>query len=119
MPAPGPESTAIAAEIAANLDAVRRRISAAAQRAGRQASDVALIAVSKTFPAPAVVAAAAAGQREFGENRVQECLDKIAAASAVPAMKDAALSWHLIGHLQSTKAKKAAAACGWIHSVDS
>jgi pyridoxal phosphate enzyme (YggS family) len=91
---------------------VRRRLSAAAQRSGRKDSDITLIAVSKTFGADDVRAAAAAGQVHFGENRVQEGLDKI------EALKDLALAWHLIGHLQSNKAKKAVA-FGWIQSIDS
>jgi pyridoxal phosphate enzyme (YggS family) len=101
------------ADIAVNLSAVRRRIVAAAQRSGRSASDITLIAVSKTFSADAVRAAAHAGQRDFGENRVQEGLEKI------PALKDVAIAWHLIGHLQSNKARKAAAAFSYIHSIDS
>jgi pyridoxal phosphate enzyme (YggS family) len=101
------------ADIAEHLDAVRRRVSAAAQRAHRQPSDIQLVAVSKTFGADAVRAAAAAGQTRFGENRVQEGLEKIA------AVNDPRLAWHLIGHLQSNKARKAAAAFAWIESVDS
>ena len=91
---------------------MRRRLEAAAQRAGRRASDVLLVAVSKTFTAEHVQAAAAAGQRDFGENRVQEGLGKI------DALRAASLTWHLIGPLQTNKARKAAAAFGWIHSVD-
>ena len=101
------------ADIAQNLDDVRRRLKEAAARSSRHPDDIALVAVSKTFPASAVQEAARAGQRHFGENRVQEGLDKIAAVA------DASLDWHLIGHLQSNKAKKAAAAFAWIHSIDS
>ena len=101
------------ADIAANLDDLRRRLRAAASRTGRDESSVRLIAVSKTFGPEHVRAAMAAGQREFGENRVQEGLDKIAAVAG------ADLVWHLIGHLQTNKAKKAAAAFAWIHSIDS
>ena len=101
------------ADIAANLDDLRRRLRAAASRTGRDESGLRLIAVSKTFGPEHVRAAIAAGQREFGENRVQEGLDKIAAVA------DPGLTWHLIGHLQSNKAKKAAAAFAWIHSIDS
>ena len=108
-----PGSHAVGAQIADNLQAVRRRIDAAAQRARRAPADVRLIAVSKTFDADAVRAAAAAGQRSFGENRVQEGLDKI------EALETLALEWHLIGHLQSNKARKAAAAFAWIHAIDS
>jgi len=100
------------ADIASNLDAVRRRVTAAASRAGRDASSVTLLAVSKTFDAGVVRLAAAAGQRHFGENRVQEGLDKAA------ALTDLDLEWHLIGHLQSNKARKAASAFAWIHSID-
>jgi pyridoxal phosphate enzyme (YggS family) len=100
------------ADIAANLADVRRRIDAAAQRARRDPPGITLVAVSKTFSADHVRAAAAAGQRHFGENRVQEGLDKIA------ALADLELDWHLIGHLQSNKAKKAAAAFAWVESVD-
>jgi pyridoxal phosphate enzyme (YggS family) len=102
-----------AADIASNLDAVRRRIATAAARAGRDAASVTLLAVSKTFEAPVVRLAAAAGQRQFGENRVQEGLEKSA------ALADLDLEWHLIGHLQSNKARKAAGTFAWIHSIDS
>jgi pyridoxal phosphate enzyme (YggS family) len=105
--------SALDADIALNLSTVRRRMNAAAQRAGRSPESVRLIAVSKTFPIDAVLAAVRAGQRDFGENRVQEGLDKIAATSGLN------LEWHLIGHLQSNKARRAAAAFHWIHSVDS
>ena len=95
------------------LAEIRNRIADAAGRAGRTANDVRLIAVSKTHPIEAVRAAAEAGQRDFGENKVQEALQKIALST------DTSLRWHLIGHLQSNKAKKAAATFGCIHSVDS
>ena len=100
------------ADIATNLEAVRRRIHAAAQRAGRQPSDITLVAVSKTFTADDVRRAANAGVRIFGENRVQEGLQKI------DALADLQLEWHLIGHLQSNKARRAAAVFDCIHSVD-
>jgi pyridoxal phosphate enzyme (YggS family) len=100
------------ATIAANLESVRSRIGQAARRAGRDPSDVLLVAVSKTFSADSVRAARAAGHREFGENKVQEALQKIADTA------DKEIRWHLIGHLQSNKARRAPAfAC--IHSVDS
>jgi pyridoxal phosphate enzyme (YggS family) len=85
----------------------------AARRSGRAPSDVRLIAVSKTYPLDAVRAVAAAGQAEFGENRVQEALEKIKASPDLP------LRWHLIGHLQSNKARKAAVSFACIHSIDS
>jgi len=99
--------------IAENLDAVRSRIAAAAHRTGRSPSDVTLVAVSKTFGADAVCEAHAAGQRDFGENRVQEALQKIDQTS------DKDIRWHLIGHLQSNKARKAVGPFACIQSVDS
>jgi pyridoxal phosphate enzyme (YggS family) len=99
--------------IAANLQSVRSRIDAAARRAGRDPSDVTLIAVSKTFDAAHVRAAWAGGQRDFGENKVQEGLQKIAATA------DIEIRWHLIGHLQSNKSRKAVAGFSCIQSVDS
>ena len=99
--------------VSASLAAVRARIGQAATRAGRAPADVRLIAVSKTFPLDAVRAAYDAGQRDFGENRVQEALQKIAASPGLD------IRWHLIGHLQSNKARKAAENCPVIHSVDS
>jgi pyridoxal phosphate enzyme (YggS family) len=107
---PGPDVSGEA--IADHLASVRRRIAAAAGRAARPSSDIQLIAVSKTFSAASVGIAAAAGQRDFGENRVQEAVDKM------PAVAAPELVWHLIGHLQSNKAKRAAAAFAWIHSID-
>jgi len=99
--------------VASNLQSVRSRIDVAARRAGREPSDIRLIAVSKTFGIDHVRAAWAAGQRDFGENKVQEALQKIDDSS------DMEIRWHLIGHLQSNKAKKAATAFACIHSVDS
>ena len=104
---------ALDADIAANLNAVRARIDAAARRAGRDPGEITLIAVSKTFGADHVRAAWAAGQQDFGENKVQEALQKISATSDIP------VRWHLIGHLQSNKARKAAAPFAAIHSIDS
>jgi pyridoxal phosphate enzyme (YggS family) len=103
------------ADIAANLAAVRRRIAAAAERAGRDPAEVRLVAVSKTLPAEAVLAACEAGQTVFGENRVQE------AAVKVPALAVAGMtpSWHLIGHLQTNKARSALDLFAIIESVDS
>ena len=99
--------------IAANLAAVRGRLEAAARAAGRPPASVRLIAVSKTFPPECLRAAAAAGQREFGENRVQEALQKVG------ELADLEIGWHLIGHLQSNKARRAVAAFQCIHSIDS
>jgi PLP dependent protein len=100
------------AHIAARLSEIRDRIALAAERAGRRSSDVRLVAVSKTYPIDCVRAAAEAGQQDFGENRVQEALQKIAAA---PGLE---VRWHLIGHLQSNKARKAAGPFAWIHAID-
>lgn len=100
-------------EIPERLARIRERIAEAAGRSGRKAVDVRLIAVSKTHPIDAVRAAAEAGQLDFGENKVQEALQKIAQST------DTRLRWHLIGHLQSNKARKAAAAVGSIHALDS
>lgn len=99
--------------IADNLADVRRRVAEAARRTGRSPDEVTLVAVSKTFGADAVRDAWAAGQRDFGENKVQEALQKIDATA------DIEIRWHLIGHLQSNKARKAATAFSTIHSVDS
>ena len=100
-------------DIAGNLAAIRDRIAAAAAAAGRDPASVRLLAVSKMFDADHVRAAYAAGQRDFGENKVQEALQKIEATAELP------IRWHLIGHLQSNKAKKAGPAFAAIHSVDS
>ena len=100
-------------DIPRRLAEVRDRIANAAGRAGRKPEDIRLIAVSKTHPIDAVRAAADGGQIDFGENKVQEALQKIAQSA------DMGLRWHLIGHLQSNKAKKAAGAAGAIHAIDS
>jgi hypothetical protein len=98
--------------VQARLGGVRDRIARAAGRVGRDPSSVRLIAVSKTFGADHVRAAAAAGQLDFGENKVQEALDKMDQTA------DLALRWHLIGHLQTNKARKAGARFDVIHSID-
>jgi hypothetical protein len=99
--------------IAERLTGVRSRIIAAARSAGRDPATVRLIAVSKTFPTDLVREAFAAGQRDFGENRVQEALQKMQDCA------DLQMSWHLLGHLQANKAKRAATAFAAIHSIDS
>ena len=99
--------------IPANLTAIRERIATAAAAAGRRPGDVRLVAVSKTFDADHVRAAYAAGQRDFGENKVQEALQKIGETA------DLQIRWHLIGHLQSNKVRKAAPAFAAIHVIDS
>jgi pyridoxal phosphate enzyme (YggS family) len=95
----------------ARLADVRARVERAASRAGRDPASVRLIAISKTFSADYVRAAADAGQIDFGENKVQEALDKIDRTADLP------LRWHLVGHLQSNKAKKAGR-FDLIHSID-
>jgi pyridoxal phosphate enzyme (YggS family) len=98
--------------IGERLDAVRTRIHAAAGRAGRDPASVRLVAVSKTYPAEHVQAAIAHGQIDFGENKVQEGLQKIAGTA------DNSIRWHIIGHLQSNKARKAGEAFHWVHAID-
>jgi pyridoxal phosphate enzyme (YggS family) len=99
-------------DISRRLALVRSRMAGAAARADRPPDTVRLVAISKTWPAESVRAAAATGQIDFGENRVQEALQKIDATAGLP------LRWHLVGHLQSNKARKAAAAFHLIHSID-
>jgi len=95
-----------------NLQAVKARIEAAARAAGRDPGAVRLLAVSKTHAPALVREAAAAGQRAFGENYVQEALDKMA------ALADLALEWHLVGPLQSNKTRVVAERFHWVHTVD-
>jgi pyridoxal phosphate enzyme (YggS family) len=99
--------------IAENLQVVRARIGRAAQAAGRDARAVTLLAVSKTHPASRIIEAHAAGQRAFGENYVQEAVEKMHALRL-----DDALEWHLIGPLQSNKTRLAAEHFQWIHTID-
>ena len=99
--------------VADRLAEVRGQISAAARSAGRDPSGVRLIAVSKTFPLHLIREAWAAGQRDFGENRVQEGLQKISEST------DLEIRWHLLGHLQINKARKAGHAFATIHAVES
>jgi pyridoxal phosphate enzyme (YggS family) len=98
-------------QIAQNLEAVRRRMEAAARRAGRDPAEVRLVAVSKTVPLERVKEVMAAGQRLFGENYLQEARGKIAALGP-------SVSWHFVGHLQSKKAREAVTLFDLVHSVD-
>lgn len=98
--------------IPGNLQHVRARIATACQRAGRGVEEVTLLAVSKAFGADAVRAAAAAGQRAFGENYIQEGVEKIA------ALRDLGLTWHCIGTIQSNKTRLVAEHFDWVHTVD-
>ena len=95
-----------------NLQSVREKIARAAERAGRSPSEISLVAVSKTHPAEVIREASEAGQVLFGENRVQEALAKI-------PLLPGRLRWHLIGHLQSNKVRKALPHFELIHGVDS
>ena len=95
------------------LDAVRARLQAAAQQAGRDGRDVQLLAVSKLQPSEKIRALYAAGQRAFGENYVQEAEAKIAELSDLSDIE-----WHLIGPLQSNKTRGVAETVRWVHSVD-
>ncbi|MBZ5527197.1 MAG: YggS family pyridoxal phosphate-dependent enzyme [Acidobacteriia bacterium] len=98
--------------ISGNLREIEERIARAAERAGRRAAEITLVGVSKTFPAEAIVEAFAAGVRHFGENRVQEWEGKRGAVAELAGC------WHLIGHLQSNKAARAARLFDSVDSVD-
>src|SRR6267142_1326947 len=104
----------IMATIADNLQAVKARIQRAAMAARRDPAAVTLLAVSKTHPATLVREALAAGQKAFGENYVQEALEKMDALRSVPGVE-----WHLIGPLQSNKTRLAAERFDWVHTVGS
>ena len=97
------------------MGVVRERIARAAARAGRAASEVTLVAVAKTFPPEAVREAFAAGVRDFGENKVQEAEGKV---RALAGLRAEGIRWHLVGHLQSNKARKAVPLFDRIHSLD-
>jgi hypothetical protein len=101
--------------IADNLQQVREHIAEAAARSGRKASDITLVAVTKTFPVETILEGYTAGLRHFGENRVQEAAEKIP-----PVLAQAPQAhWHLIGHLQRNKIKRACELFSLVHSVDS
>ena len=100
-------------DIVGNIARIRERIAAACLRAGRRPEDVKLVAVSKTVSPELIWQAFDAGLRDFGENRIQE------AEAKRPALADLDATWHLVGHLQTNKAKPARELFHWIHSVDS
>ena len=102
----------MAEQIRERLVQVREQIARAAERAGRSAEDITLIAVSKTFDSATVQQAVDAGARDLGENRVQEAITKVAIVKGK-------VRWHLIGHLQSNKARQAVEAFEVIHTIDS
>ncbi|MGH8666980.1 MAG: YggS family pyridoxal phosphate-dependent enzyme [Burkholderiales bacterium] len=98
--------------IGSNLQAVLRRIEAAARAAGRRPDEIRLLAVSKTWPAGDIEAACRAGQRAFGESQQQEASAKVAALAHLP------LEWHFIGPIQSNKTRPIAEQFAWVHSLD-
>ncbi len=106
------ETRSIMEGLPERLQAVAERITSAARIAGRDPASVRLVAVSKTFPAAAVRIAFAAGQRDFGENYVQEALDKMALLAELPIV------WHFIGPIQSNKTRSIAEHFHWVHSID-
>ena len=99
--------------VAERLALVRERVARAAERAGRSPAEVTIVAVSKSFPAQAIEEAAAAGIAHIGENRVQE------AAAKVPSLRHLPVTWHMVGHLQTNKAKTALELFDIIQSMDS
>ena len=107
------EKTRVTETLGDRLDAVRERIVRAAQTAGRHASDITLVAVTKVFPASAIQSAFAAGLRDFGENYVQEFEAKYPEVAALAGAR-----FHLIGHLQSNKARRAAELFHTIQTLD-
>ena len=100
-------------DIKENVARVQERIASACRRCGRRPEDLKLLAISKTFPAECIRVAFEAGLRDFGENRVQE------AQAKRPALSDLNITWHLVGHLQTNKARTARELFHWVHSVDS
>ena len=108
-------TVALQQDVATGVERVRERIARACERAGRDPASVTLVAVTKGHPVEVVRAGYQAGMRHFGENRIQEALPKIEEAIA----EGIEATWHLVGHLQSNKAKAAASAFDVIHSVDS
>jgi len=99
--------------VAERLALVRERVARATERAGRSPAEVTIVAVSKSFPAQAIEEAAAAGVAHIGENRVQE------AAAKIPSLRRLPLTWHMVGHLQTNKAKTALQLFDIIQSMDS
>ncbi|HLF28639.1 MAG TPA: YggS family pyridoxal phosphate-dependent enzyme [Anaerolineae bacterium] len=105
--------------LADNLHRVQERIRAAARRAGRDPAEVTLVAVTKTHPVDTLLAAYELGVRHFGENRVEEALEKIPAVQSAIKNQQSEVTWHMIGHIQSRKAEQVANLFDWAHSVDS
>jgi pyridoxal phosphate enzyme (YggS family) len=101
-------------QLAQRLADVRARIECAAERARRNPADILLLAVTKVFPASAILDAYRLGLREFGENYVQEALEKMESLADLRGQ----IEWHLIGPLQSNKARVVATSFDWVHTVD-
>ncbi len=99
------------------LSRVRERIAQAAYRVGRDPETITLVAVTKTVPAEVIIAAYTLGLRHFGENRVEEAADKL--PQVHQALRQRQITWHMIGHIQSRKARDVVAHFDWVHSVDS
>jgi pyridoxal phosphate enzyme (YggS family) len=105
----------VGTDIKANVDVLRQRIERACRRAGRSPEEVTLVAITKTVATPAIAAAFTAGISHFGENRVQEAVVKIEQLSNLTPRP----TWHMVGHLQTNKAKTAVEIFNLVHSVDS
>ncbi len=103
-------------EIADNLGEIRDRMGEAAARSGREADEITLVAVTKTFSAEVILEAHEAGVRHFGENRAREGISKMTAVA--PYVSDPRPVWHMIGHVQSRKARRVADHYDYVHSVD-
>lgn len=106
-------------DVAANLERLRERIADVCARAGRDPGEVRLVAVSKRIDQARVAAAVAAGQLDLGENRLADALSRQDAFAADPALADAGVRWHFVGHLQRNKASRAAGRFHLIHGVHS
>ena len=111
--------TPTATGLAARIERVRERIALACQRVGRHPSEVTLIAVSKTWPAESDLATLQCGLADFGENRVQEALEKFSAVELLCAGMRPQPTWHLIGHLQTNKVKAITGRFAILHGIDS
>lgn len=96
-----------------NLENIKKRLASAANRAGRNPSDIGILAVSKTFPANSIREATQSGHHAFGENKIQEAVDKI------EELKGLEIDWHFIGHLQKNKVKYIPGRFALVHSIDS
>ena len=105
--------------LADQLQRVQDRMAAAARRAGRDPSEVTLVAVSKTHPPEVILQAVELGVRHFGENRIEEALPKLRAIQSRFAGVPSPIIWHMIGHVQRRKANEVADLFDWVHSVDS